>query len=100
MPAKNAALTCYPTDETSDQFEELRQYYKKKYEGSNVRVTDSFILSEIIRQKFVDVRNRETQSLTLQRVYEQMQAHHQALSESLYLILAAVEKDDRKQGKL
>lgn len=62
-------LTAYPTPETMQQFAELLEYYKRKHKGSGVKVSTSFVICEIIRQKYVDVRNEETQSLTLKRMY-------------------------------
>lgn len=70
--ASKTSLTCYPSEETLAQFNELREYYRRKHDGSGVRVTDSYIVTELIRQKFVDVRNQETQSLTMKKVYEEI----------------------------
>lgn len=92
MPARNKALTCYPTNETTEQFDELRKYYQNKHEGSTVRVTDSYILSEIIRQKFFDVRNQETQSLTMKKVYEAVRSFGSTTDIRYAIIVEALQK--------
>lgn len=71
MPAKRSPLTCYPDEIVEQQFQsKVRPYYVGRNEG--VRVTDSYILRELIREKFYDIINEQTRSLTIRKVYEEV----------------------------
>lgn len=72
MPAKHKPFVVYLDDVAAQHMDRIRAYYEKKNEGSAVKVNDGYIGRELIRQKYVDIQNETTQSLTLKKAYEEI----------------------------
>ena len=65
-------LTVYHDDDSLEQFGRVKAYYVKKNAGRPV--SDSWVGRELIREKDADITNERTRSLTLAKVYAELQA--------------------------
>jgi len=93
MPAKHKRFVVYPDDTAAAQLEVVRAYYEKKNQGMPVKVTDGYIGRELIRQKYTDVVNETTNSLTIKNVYAEVAALRSEVVELKALI------EQMRQGK-
>jgi hypothetical protein len=94
MPAKRSPLTCYPDEVVDQQFHgTVKPYYVEKNEG--VDVSESYVLRELIREKFYDIKNERTRSLTIRRVHEQLMVLSGEIS-----LLRSVEGEGTPRGDL
>jgi hypothetical protein len=84
MPASIKPLTVYLDQNSSDEFAVVRDYYTRKNDGQPV--TDSQIGKNLIREKNIDILNRRTKSLTLERVYEEVASMRAELAQMLALL--------------
>lgn len=91
MPAKRKPFVVYLDDVSAQHLDRIRVYYEKKNEGSGIKVNDGYIGRELIRQKYVDIQNAETQSLTLKKIHAMMDANHKVVQHDLELILDLLE---------
>lgn len=65
-------LSIYHDPDSLEQFGRVKAYYTQKNDGR--AVSDSWVGRELIREKDADITNEKTRSLTLAKVYSEMQS--------------------------
>ena len=82
MPAKNKPLIVYLDDIAVTQLDVIRDYYQSKNNGMPVKITDGYVGREMIREKYTDIVNENTRSLTIKKMHADIVALRSEVADS------------------
>ena len=95
--ADKVQVTIYLDEDGPEQWGRVKAYYTAKNDGRPV--SDSAVGRSLVREKDADVTNERTRSLTLARVYAEMQSlallndeRYQGLLQALDRLAVALER--------